>query len=118
MPDDTQPLEVDPVELAEANLAVVKLERRLVELKDSDPDSDELRQVKTDLRSAREVFRSLKEPEKAAAEREARELSRALRRLAEDPDVGKAALAAGEKAKAKIAASETAIPKPTVGGED
>jgi len=50
----------DPVAQAEANLAVVKLERRLLELKD-DGDPDELRDVKHELREARRVFREQRE---------------------------------------------------------
>lgn len=49
----------DPVAEAEAALAVVKLEQRLLQLKtDDNADPDELRQVKHDLREARRVHRS------------------------------------------------------------
>lgn len=50
----------DPVVEAEANLAVARLERRLAELKDDDPDG-ELPGVKLELREARRVFREMRE---------------------------------------------------------
>ncbi len=50
----------DPVAEAEANLAIARLERRLIELKDDDPDG-ELGDVKLELREARRVFREMRE---------------------------------------------------------
>lgn len=50
----------DPVAQAEANLAVAKLERRLRELKDDDPDG-ELGDVKLELREARQRHREMRE---------------------------------------------------------
>lgn len=50
----------DPVAEAEANLAVVTLERRLRELKDDDPDG-ELADVKAELRAARQAYREMRE---------------------------------------------------------
>jgi hypothetical protein len=50
----------DPVAEAEANLAIARLERRLVELKDDDPDG-ELGDVKLELREARKVYREMRE---------------------------------------------------------
>lgn len=50
----------DPVAEAEANLAVVTLERRLRDLKDDDPDG-ELPGVKLELREARQRYREMRE---------------------------------------------------------
>jgi len=56
----------DPVVEAEANLAVARLERRLGELReDPGADPEEEREVKYELRAARQAYREMRETQLA-----------------------------------------------------